>query len=375
MDAYLSGAATTRFGRRSESLAALAREAGEAALAAAGVDRPDHVLVSCQFPGELGDAENVAVLVADTLGLLPVPAARVEAAPASGSAAVALARALVRSGEARDVLVLGVERMTHRPSAEIASVLARMTPPSERALGLTMPALTALMARRWMHATGASREDLALAPVKAHRHAVGNPHAQFRKPVTVADVLASPPVADPLRVLDCAPVTDGAAAVVVSHRGPVRIAGVGQATDTYAYTDRRGEPSLVGFPATRVAAHKAFSEARKMRRDVDVVEHHDAFSVLEFANVADLGLLDDPLARLEDGTTSLGGALPTNVGGGLKARGHPVGATGLAQAVELFAQLTRNAGARQVDGAKVALAHNIGGFGSNVFVTLYEAVA
>lgn len=375
MDAHLAAAATTRFGKRDESLADLATEAGRAALHAAGLDRPDHVVVASQFPGELGGVENLAVLVADVLDLLPVPAVRVETAPSSGTAAIAHARALVKAGEARTVLVVGAEKMTHRTSADVAGVLARMTPPDERALGLTMPALTAMMTRRWMHATGATREDLALAPVKAHRHALLNADAQFRKAVTIDDVLASPLVADPLRVLDCAPVTDGAAAVVVAHHGPVRIAGLGQATDTYAYTRRRGERSLTGFPATRLAADAAFAASGLRRDEVDLVEHHDAFSVLEFANPHDLGLLDDPLAALKDGTNSLGGDLPMNVGGGLKARGHPVGATGLAQACELYHQLTGNAGARQVDGAEVALAHNIGGFGSNVFVTLYEAVA
>lgn len=373
--AFLAGAAVTRFGRRPDGFAALAREAGSGALAAAGVDRPDHVVVATQFPGEFAGVENAAVLVVDALGLTGTPATRVETAPSSGSAALAHARALVGAGLARSVLCLGVETMAARPSAEVAGVLARMTPPEERALGLTMPAITAMMARRYMHLHGVTREDLALAPVKAHRHGALNPDAQFRREVTVEEVLASPLVADPLRVLDCAPTTDGAAAVVVAARGPVRIAGVGQATDTYACADRRGEASLVGFPATRLAADRAFAEARLARDDVDLVEHHDAFSVLELANPEDLGLFPPgtALARLKDGTTSLGGDLPTNVGGGLKARGHPVGATGLAQAAEAYGQLTRAAGARQVDGAEVALVHNIGGFGSNVFVTLMEA--
>lgn len=381
-DAHILGSGHTRFGKRPESLLDLLDEAAREALAEARDPVIDHVFVGTQNPEEFADSANIASDVVTRLGLAPVAATRVETAPSSGSSAIECAVFAVRSGLVRNALVVAGEMMTHRSTGDVSAILAKMMDPRERQYGLTMPALTALMTRAAMDAWGLSREDLAAAPVKAHAHGARNPLAQFQRAVTVEEVLASPLVADPLRVFDCAPVSDGAAALVISaDEGPVRIAGIGHATDVHTFTDRRTPGALTGFRATRVAADRAFATAASAsgiaRRDVDVMEMHDAFSILEFANLVDLGFAtgDEAIRMVLDGTTSLGGDLPTNVSGGIKARGHPVGATGAAMNVEIFRQLTGRCGTRQVDGARVGLAHNIGGFGSNVLVTLQEAVA
>lgn len=365
----------TRFGRRAETLPQLLREAARAALQEAGVDAPDRIVVGVQNPEELAGDANYATRVATELGLVPTPAVRVESGPSTGASAFEAACHAVDAGAARTVLVVCGEKMTHLTSREAGAVLAKMMDPLERRYGLTMPALAALQCRLAMKAYGWTREDLDLVPVKAHAHGALNPYAHFQNPVRHEDVPKSPVVADPLRVLDCAPVSDGAAALVVAARGPVRVRAVGRATDLYAWTDRRYPGWTHRFLGTHLAAASAFERAGLERGDVDVLETHDAFSHLDLANLVDLGFLtpDEAVAALRDERTMLGGALPTNVSGGLKARGHPVGATGAAQLVELCWQLTGKAGARQVDGARVGLAHNIGGFGNNVAVTLLEA--
>ncbi|HVL47021.1 MAG TPA: hypothetical protein VM889_00520 [Candidatus Thermoplasmatota archaeon] len=380
MDVFLAGAGVARFGRREGSLADLAREAAAAALTDAGLEAGDidHLFVATQFPESLAGQANAAAWIAGAIGTVPAPATRIETAPSSGAAALHAAVAAVGAGLAERALVVGAETMTRVPTDVASRVLADMIDPRERRYGLTMPALVALMTRRAMRDHGVTREDLALAAVKAHAHGARNPDAQFRKPVSVEDVLRSPLVADPLRVFDCAPMSDGAAALLVTARpSRVRVAGLGQATDTLSLAERPGNDFLTGFRATRLAADQAFARAGWSRRDVDVLETHDAFTLLEITNLADLGFatVAESAAMLRAGETALGGRLPTNLGGGLKARGHPVGATGVAQVAELVRQLRGEAGPRQADRARRALAHNIGGLGNNVLVTLLEAVA
>ncbi|MHB8584727.1 MAG: thiolase family protein [Thermoplasmatota archaeon] len=375
--ASILGAATTPFGRRSESLLELLRQAGRAALADARIARPDRVIVACQNPEEFSGEANLAVKVVSELGLAGLPALRVESAPSSGASAVEAASALIDAGAAEHVLVVAGEKMTGHSSAEAGAILARMLDARERAYGLTLPALAALQCIAAMNAYGWSREDLSLVPVKAHRHGARNPIAQFRKEIDASDVTRSPSIAPPLHLLDCAPLTDGACALVVSHHGPVYIRGIGHATDLASWTDRRYDGWLHSFRASSEAADHAFTNAGVTRGDVDLIETHDAFSHLELVNLVDLRFFSasSAIRALRDGETSLGGRLPVNVSGGLKARGHPVGATGVAQLVELYLQLTGHAGARQVPGASLALAHNIGGFGNNVVVSILEAAS
>lgn len=371
-DVHVRDGAVTRFGARDRGLLDLLVEAVDGLEAPLDVDR---LVVGCQAPGALADEANLATRVASELGLVPVPAHRVETAPSTGGAAFQAAARAVAAGDARRVLVVAGERMTGLDRAETSRVLARMIQPRERRLGMAMPGLGGLVARRFLARRDATREDLARVPVKAHELGARNPDAHFQDPVTVEEVLESPLVADPLRLYDCAPVSDGAAAVLLTaDEAPVRVAGTGHATDLDALADRRYAGALERFRATTQAADAAYGDAGLAPGDVDLVETHDAFSYLEAVNLEDLRLVPEGagLEALLEGRTRPGGDLPVNVTGGLKARGHPVGATGLAQVVECHRQLLGEGPGPDV-GADVALAHNIGGFGNNVLVTLLEA--
>lgn len=371
--AYISGVGQTPFGKADADLVTLMEGASLAALADAGTDTVDAILVGSQTSDELARVANLGTRLADRLGLSGVAAWRVENSSSTGSALLEAAVHAVRSGAYRTVLAVGGERMTDQPTPVTAKVLGRVLADTEIALGMTMPSLGAMVARSYMEAHGLTREVLALVPVKAHSNGARNPLAHFRKAVDVERVLASPMVADPLRVFDCAPVSDGAAAVVVTARATdVEVAGVGHGTDRIALADRRGE----GLRATQLAARRAYEEAGISPGDVDLAELHDAFSILEIIDSEDVGLFGrgEGWRALESGRTAIDGDIPVNVSGGLKARGHPVGATGLAQVAEVVWQLRGQAEGRQLDGPRVGLTQNIGGFGCNNLVTVLRRV-
>lgn len=371
-DVHVRSGAVTPFGAREAGLLDLLAEAADGL--EASPDDVDRLVVGCQAPGSLAGEANLATRAATELGLVPTPATRVEAAPGTGGAALQAGARAVAAGEADEVLVVAGERMTAGDRAETSAVLARMIQPRERRLGMAMPGLGGLLARRFLARDDVTRERMARIPVKAHELGARNPDAHFRDPVTVEEVLGSPLVADPLRLYDCAPVSDGAAAVLLTaDEAPVRVAGVGHATDLDALADRRYPGALERFRATAEAAEAAYADAGLGPEDVDLVETHDAFSFLEAVNLEDLGLVPEGqgLEALVEGRTRPDGDLPVNVTGGLKARGHPVGATGLAQVVECQRQLLGEGPGPDV-GAEVALAHNIGGFGNNVLATLLE---
>jgi acetyl-CoA C-acetyltransferase len=323
--------------------------------------------------GTLGEA-HVTSKVVDHLGLTPRPAIRVESGPATGAAALHAACWAVASGHHETVLVLAAEKLSHLPPREAAGVLARIATAEERTLGLTMPGMTALMARAYMDRHGATEEDLADLAVKAHEAAAGNPHAHRRKRLTREDVMADHMVADPLRRYNCAPLSDGAVAVVLTSRyaGSVRISGIGAATDRLRYADRRVHE---GFPANGWAARAALDMAKLRPSEIHLLETHDAFSNLEWSNPEDLGLFErgEAVRATRRGDTGLSGRLPINPSGGLTTKGHPVGATGLGQVAEVYWQLAGEAKGRQVDAA-AGMAHSIGGFGASVFVTVLEMV-
>jgi acetyl-CoA C-acetyltransferase len=392
-DVHLAGVGHTPFGRSDRSLLDLVEEAAEGALRTAsptvdgggggscsagrgggGKGGIDAVVVGVMAPtGTLGEA-HITSKVMDRLCLAPRPAIRVESGPATGAAALHAGAWAVASGAHDTVLVVAAEKLSHLGSREASGVLARIATAEERSLGLTMPGMTAMLARAYMHRWGATPEDLADVAVKAHEHASRNPLAHLRRRVTREEVLAAPMVADPLRRHNCAPLSDGAVAAVLTSRpgALVRLAGMGAATDRVRYQDRR---AVDGFPATLPAAGRALRMAGAGPADVDVVETHDAFSNLEWSNIEDLGLMapGEALAAFRRGDTGLSGPLPVNPSGGLTAKGHPVGASGLGEVAEVFWQLTGEARGRQVDGARLGLAHSIGGFGASVFVTVLEA--
>jgi acetyl-CoA C-acetyltransferase len=261
--------------------------------------------------------------------------------------------------------------MTHLPTPRVSELIGRSIDPYERSYGATMPALAGLVTRRLMVRHGVGLREISQVAVKNHAHGAKNPYAHFREAVTLEQVMESRVVADPLRLLHCCPISDGAAAVVLTaERSAVRVAGIGQGTDTLAV---RYRGSLTSFLATRAAARAAFAMAGFGPERVDFAELHDAFAPFELIALEDVGLVEPGKAGRAtlDGETALDGRLPVNPSGGLKARGHPLAATGVAQIVECAWQLTGRAEGRQVEG-RVALAHSIGGLATNNFVTLLE---
>ncbi len=372
MATYVSSVGMTKFGIQTESLAELMTEAASKAISELSPKKRgfDALLVAAMNPSEITGEDNIAALMADELNLTPIPAFRIENAPASGSSALHQAFFAVSSGICSRVLVVAGEKMSKKSTMALSKLIAKLTPSHERRLGITVPALTALMARRYIHEYNLSREDLALVAVKSHYNATKNPYAHFHKEISVEEVLSSPIISDPLRLYDCAPISDGAcAAVVTSERNDVEIIGLGHGADTLYFQHR---DVFTSFPATNKAAEKAYSMAGILPKDVNVVETHDAFTILELINSEDLKLFErgKSIDALKKGITGINGDIPINPSGGLKAKGHPVGATGLAQICELFWQIKGDAQKRQVDDVKVGLAHNIGGFGNNALVTI-----
>jgi len=371
-DVWIAGADMTRVGRLREPLQDLMAVAAHAALRGADRERPDSIIVATMNPEEfLGDA-NFASNVATHMGFADVPVIRVETATSSGAAAFYAGFAQIASGLARTVVVVGGEKMTHLPTPKVSELIGRSIDPYERSYGTTMPAFAALITRALMSRHGVTEREIAQVAVKNHANGARNPLAHFREEITLDMVLGSRMVADPLRLFHCCPISDGAAAVVLtSDRAAVRVAGIGQGTDALAIRHR---DSLTSFRATQAAAGAAFAMAGFGPERVDVAEIHDAFAPFELISLEDTGLFPPGKAGLAtlDGETAFGGRLPINPSGGLKARGHPLAATGLAQIVECVWQLTGRVPRRQVP-CSVALAHSIGGPGTNNWVTLLEA--
>ena len=371
-DVWIAGAGMTRFGRRDENLQDLMAEAALAAMLDAGIDRPDALVVAAMNPEEFTGEGNYGSLIATRLGLSHAPALRVETATSSGVAAVYTAYAAIAAGFHRTVLVVGGEKMTHLPTPRVSEIIGRSIDPHERSYGTTMPALAGLITRATMHRRGLSLREISQVAVKNHAHGARNPFAHFREPVALDAVMESRVVADPLRLYHCCPISDGGAALLMTEdRRRVRVAGIGQGADTIAV---RYRTDLTSFRATQVAAEAAYRMAGFGAERVEVAEIHDAFAPFEIISLEDTGLVPAGKAgrATVDGETAIGGRLPVNTSGGLKARGHPLAATGIAQLVELYWQLTGRADGRQVE-ARVGLAQSIGGLATNNWVTLLEA--
>lgn len=376
--AWVSGAATTPFGRREETLPELAGAAATAALRDAGLEAAavGAVFVGAFTPGMFTGQEHLGALVAERVGV-SVPAVRFEAACASGGMAFHLAAQAVEAGVHDAVLVVGVEKMTGLSAGEIASILLSASDTAaEGRVGLPFPAAFGLAARAHMAAHGTTRSQLDAVVVKAHANALANPHAQFHRAVTEEDLRAARPVADPLTLLDCAPISDGAAAVVVTRRPrddrSVALLGAGAATDTLSLLRR---PDITSFRATRMAAARAYESAGVRPVDIDVAEVHDCFSIAEIIATEDLGFFPagagGPAAA--EGRTGLEGEVVVNPSGGLKAKGHPIGATGIAQ-IAACVQRLRGEDDR-LGPVDLALTHNLGGFGTTAVVNVLGRVA
>lgn len=379
------GVGMTKFGELwNKSLRDLIVEAGLKAIADAGVtsNEIDALYGGCMSAGQFISQEHVAALIADFAGLATkkIPAIRVEAACASGAVALRQAYLAVVSG-AHDIVVAGgVEKMTDVDESIATQALATASDQEwEALLGLTFPALYALIARRHMHEYGTTREHLARVAVKNHKNACLNTNAQYRSEITIEQVLKAPYVAEPLTVLDCSPISDGAAALVLCSLEKakslkldttVKILASAQASDTLALHSRS---SLTTFEATVAAARQAYKQARIEPKDVDVAEVHDCFTIAEILAVEDLGFAEKGKGgkALEEGIFDLSGELPINTSGGLKACGNPLGATGIAQAVEIVNQLRGRAEKRQVKDAEIGLTHNVGGSGATCVVHIF----
>jgi acetyl-CoA C-acetyltransferase len=380
-DVAIVGIGCTKFGEMwDKSFRDLFIEAGLMALEDAGMSGAD---VEALYGGNMSsgvfiEQEHVGALIADYSGLISnsVPSTRVEAACASGGLALRSGIIAVASEYHDIVISAGIEKMTDvGPEKAMDALAAASDREWEAALGATFPGLYAMMARAHMDEFGTTREQLAQVAVKNHYHGSMNPKAQFRNTITIDAVISSPLVADPLRLFDCSPITDGAAAVILvpAERAreftdtPIYVKAAAQASDTISLHDRR---SLTSIDATRIAADRAFKTARLQRSNIDVAEVHDCFTIAEIMAIEDLAFFEKGRggpATLA-GETAIGGKIPINTSGGLKACGHPVGATGIKQAVEIVEQLRGTAGKRQVEGAEVGLTHNVGGTGGTVVV-------
>lgn len=369
---YLAGAGITKFGKRNESLKELIFEAVTKAKEDSGVKNYDALFLGSMSPEELTGDANISTVIADHLGLF-IPSMRIETASSTGASVFQAAFFAVASGHFENVLVVAGEKMTHLSTQESTKIMAKVISPFERRYGATMPALAALITRKYMHDFGLDRETLGLVAVKNHHNGSLNEYAHFQKEVNLDKVMQSRIVADPLRLYDCAPISDGACAVILSSKeNRVRVKGIGHATDTLSLQHR---DSLTSFLSTQIAAKDAYFMAGISVKDVDLAEVHDAFTTFEIIDSEDLGFFKQGEGgkALKQGVTAINGDLPINPSGGLKARGHPVGASGLAQIIEIYWQLEGEAGKRQVEKPQIGLAQSIGGLANNNLVTILEA--
>ena len=316
------------------------------------------------------------------MGLTGIPSTRVEAACASGGLALRQGYIDVASGMSDIAVIGGVEKMTDLNSGSVTKVLATASDTdSEAVFGATFPGLYAMIARRHMHKYKTTEEQMAHVAVKNHTHGIKNPNAQFPLKIDRKAVMNSSLVADPLRLLDCSPVTDGAAAVIVttldfakqSGKPFVKVKATAQATDGIALHSRK---DIASIPAVQKAAGNAYKQAGITPDQLDVVEVHDCFTIAELVVMEELGLVERGKsgAAVESGMTALGGKIPINTSGGLKSKGHPVGATGVAQIIEVVEQLRGTSGERQVQNARLGLTQNMGGSGGSCVIHILEAV-
>jgi len=377
MDVYISGVGMTKFGRSKEPLEKMMAEAASSALKQAQLERVDAIYLGVMSVEEFVGDSNFATLLADTLGLTGIPSTRVETASSTGAGAFEAAFYAVASGHMKHALVLAGEKMTHLPTAKTTRILSEVIDRSERRYGATMPALAAMIAQKYaleFNLSPLKLEDiLAQVAIKNHSNGYLNPYAQFRKIITKEDYLKSQMISYPLRLYDCAPITDGTSAIVLTNQlTPIKVSGIGHATDTAAVRHRT---SFTSFNSTKEAAQKAYTMAQLNPSDIQFAEVHDAFTLFEIIGTEDLGFFSAGKGwkALEERMTHLRGRLPINPSGGLKARGHPVGASGLAQLVEIVYQLSGEAGKeRQLKRAEIGLAQSIGGFANNTLVTILE---
>jgi len=383
-DVAIIGVGCTEFGELwDRSFRDIFVEAGVAAIEDSNLQggKIDALYVGNMSGGRFIEQEHIGSLIADYSGLagFHVPSTRVEAACASGGLALRQGIIAVASGYHDIVIAGGAEKMTDVDVETTTDALAAAADREwEGVMGATFPGLYAMIARLHMHKYGTTSEQLASVAVKNHHHGTMNPKAQFQNEISIDAVLNSVMVADPLHVFDCSPISDGAAAVVLAPAEiakkftdtPIYIKASAQASGTLSLHDR---PDITTIDATVAAANRAYKMAKVTPKDIDFAEVHDCFTIAEICAIEDLGFVKkgDCGKATMDGMTAIGGKIPINTSGGLKACGHPVGATGVKQAVEMVLQLRGEAGKRQIDGAEIGLTHNVGGSGGTAVVHIF----
>lgn len=349
--------------------------AGEAVLAAlndARRDSVDAIYVGNMMSGIISQQENLGALIADWAGLKNIEAIKVEAACGSGAAALRVAINAIASGATDSVIAMGVEKMTEKKGSEVTAALATAADADfESAQGLSFVALNALIMQRYLYEYGWKHTDFAPFSINAHANGIHNPNARLKDAITEKDYIEARMIAAPINLLDASPIGDGAAALVLvpadtlHGKNNIVIAGSATATDTVAVHDR---PDPLWLTAAEKSCKKAYSMAGISPSDIDVFELHDAFSIMSALSLEACGFIErgqGPRLAIE-GKITPKGTIPISTRGGLKARGHPVGATGIYQVLEVVQQLRGEAGKTQVDGAKIGMAQNIGGSGSNI---------
>lgn len=386
-EVYVAGVGITSFTRLEYPLSEIAAYPAMMAIKDCGLDQIEHVYCANMGGGRVNHQTGLASAVVDSLSLTPAGATTIENGPASGASAIFQGFLAIASGYHDIVLVTGAERMREVNTLDATDFVATLTHPiAEHIYGVTLPGLAGMFTRLYMEKYGVTERHLAMVAVKNQNNAMDNFYAHLHQPITIEGILDSPEavtnnpyVADPLRFFDCCPVSDGGAAIILVSKKiadrlkkpKIRLAGVGQATDTHAVQEREEPTDLL---AVREAAKRCFKMAGFKPSQVDVAELHDAFTILEIVQSEEVGFFKkgEGHLALEKGVTARDGKLPINTSGGLKGRGHPVGATGIAQAHELVLQLRGEAEKRQVSKAKRAFSCNFGGFGNNVVCLAFE---
>jgi acetyl-CoA C-acetyltransferase len=386
-DVAVIGVGLTKFGELwDKSYRNLITEAGSKAIFDSGIEglEIDAMYVGSMSSGRFIGQEHIGALVADASGFsnLNIPSTRVEGACCSGGLAVREGYLSIASGLHDIVVVGGIEKMNDVGGYAATETLATAADQEwEAFFGATFPGIYAMIATRHMHEYGTTREQLAQVAVKNHANGSLNPFAQYQRKITLEQVLNASTVAYPLGLLDCSPVTDGSASIVLCSMDkakkftdkPIKIIASGQASDSLAL---HGRKDICTLDSTVVAAKKAYEQAQLSHKDIDIAEVHDCFTIAEICAIEDLGFVKKGEGgnAIADNITTIGGVIPINTSGGLKAKGHPVGATGVAQIVEIVLQLRGDAEKRQIKDARIGLAHNVGGSGATCTVHIMEAI-
>jgi len=367
----------TKFGKDPRDIGDIMMDACNQALTTISIKEIDAIYIA-NFSSSFSNQCHLPAVLASKLNIHK-EITRVESACASGGLAIKEASIAIRSGIYDKILVVGAEKMTSMSSGHTNGIIARAADQEEINHGTTFPGLYALMAKRHFFEYGTNEEHLAKIAVKNHNNALKNPNAQFHKKITINDVLTSSYVASPLKKYDCSPISDGAAALVMCSSktakkysdSPIKLIGIGHDVGGIELYRRK---EITTMPSVVNAAKKAFSMAKVTAKDIDVAELHDCFTIAELIEMEDIGFCKKGNGKqlIEDGATEIDGTIPISPCGGLKAKGHPLGATGVSQAVEIVKQLQFEAKERQIATADIGLCCNVGGSGGSAVISIFS---